>query len=247
MYSYPAPCQPPPASGEAAALELVAVHRVRLDARADVRDHLLRVAAVRRRERLPLALGAVRGVGEGDPADAAHGRVRREQVADLVLQRNCERVLGHRGLELPVGGRPAVEHDGPAERGRGCPCDPDGLGRDAIRLGGREDVAGREAPRPVDEDTDAEPLALVEGDAGQRPGLDVDRLFEAPDDPHVGVGRSPGSGGVERPVGDLAHVETVAGPPEPARVGGVGGRGRVFRAGDRTTGSRVATLAAVRR
>src|SRR5450759_3499795 len=58
---------------------------------------------------------------------------------------------------------------------------------------------------------DAKPLALVEGDARQDAALDVDRLFETPDDPHVGVGRSPASGGVERPVGDLAHSETVAG------------------------------------
>ncbi len=223
---------------EAAALQLVAVHRVRLDAGADVRDDLLGVAAVGRRERLPFALGAVGGVGERDPVDPPHRRVRGEQVADLGLKRDAERIFCHRRLESTMGRWPAVEHNGPPDRGGGRASDPDGLGRDSVRLGGREDVAGREAPRPVDEDADPESLALVDRDAGQRPALDVDRLFEAPDDPHVGVRRSPGSGGVERPVSDLAHPGTVAGVSGPPRATGRGcpppARTRLPTTGDRT-------------
>ena len=56
--------------GIAAALVLVAVDGVRLEAGADVRDHLLRVAAVARGEGLLLALRAEDGLGPGDAVDA---------------------------------------------------------------------------------------------------------------------------------------------------------------------------------
>ena len=93
----------------AAALVLVAVDRVGLEARADVRDHLLRVGAVAGGEGLPLALGAVDGLRPGDALDRVHGPVRGEEVRDLAVQRDGERVLGDGALEAaraPAGGRP---------------------------------------------------------------------------------------------------------------------------------------------
>ena len=70
-------------------------------------------------------------------------------------------------------------------------------------------MRGREPPRAVDEDANAEALGLVAQDAGQPAALDVDRLLAAADHAHVGVGRPANPGGVERPVGDLVHAASV--------------------------------------
>ena len=72
----------------APALVLVALDRVRLDARADVGDRLLGEAAVARGERLPLALGGVLRLRVGDALDLVHRLVRGEQVGDLRLERD---------------------------------------------------------------------------------------------------------------------------------------------------------------
>ena len=195
--------------GVAAALVLVAVDGVRLDPGPDVGDHLLREAAVAGGERLLLALGAVGRVGEGDPVDSAHRLVRGEQVADLLLQGDRERVLRGRGLEPAVGRWPIVEDHGPAH-GRGAgPGDPDGLGGDSIGFDARQTMRGRESPRAIDEDANAEALRLVAQDSGQPAALDVDRLLAAADDADVGVRRPAQPGGVERPVGDLVHAASV--------------------------------------
>ena len=189
-----------------AALVLVAVDRVRLDRRADVGDDLLGEAAVGRGERLPLALGGVHRLGEGDALDLGRGRVGGEEVGDLALERDGERVLLDRRLVAARGGRPVVEDDGFAQRGRRCAGDPDGLAGDAVRLGGRQDVAGGEAPRAVDEHADPEAFALAGGDAFDPAGLDRDALLEAPDDPDVRVARAEGGGRVEGAVGQVSHA-----------------------------------------
>ena len=70
----------------AAALVLVAVDGVGLDRRSDVGDGLLGQAAVGRGERLPLALGRVHRLGEGDALDLAR-RPRRRPAG----RRSCAR------------------------------------------------------------------------------------------------------------------------------------------------------------
>ena len=105
----------------------------------------------------------------------------------------------------PVRRRPVVEDDGRADRGRARPRDPDRLGRDPVGLGGRELVARREAPGPVDDHPDAEALALAAGDALDPARLDVDGLLEPPDHAHVGVRRPQGSRRVEGTAGQIAH------------------------------------------
>ena len=61
--------------------------------------------------------------------------------------------------------RAVVEGDAVAEGGRGRPGDPHGEGGDAVGLVEVQAVRGREAPRPVDEDADAEALRFARGDA----------------------------------------------------------------------------------
>ena len=92
--------------GIAPALVLVAVDGVRLDPGADVGDDLLGQAAVGGGEGLPLALGGVGRFGEGDPLDRGGGPVGGEEVGDLGLERDRERVLLERRLVRPrAGGR----------------------------------------------------------------------------------------------------------------------------------------------
>ena len=66
-------------------------------------------------------------------------------------------------------------------------------------------MRGREPPRAVDEDADAEPLALTRRDAFDPPRLDRDALLEPPDDAHVGVGRALDGGCVEGAIGQIWH------------------------------------------
>ena len=73
--------------GVAPALVLVAVDGVGLDRGADVGDDLLGQAAVGRGEGLPLALGGVRRLGEGDALDAGGRLVGGQEVGDLGLER----------------------------------------------------------------------------------------------------------------------------------------------------------------
>jgi hypothetical protein len=77
----------------APALVLVAVDRIRLDSRADVGRDLLGQTAIRRCEGLPLALGRVAGLREGDSLDACCRLIGSEQLGDLGLERDLERVL----------------------------------------------------------------------------------------------------------------------------------------------------------
>ena len=86
-----------------------------------------------------------------------------------------------------MGGRALVEPDAITEGGRACLRDPDGLRRDPIGFDGRHLRGARETPRAVDEDADAEALALPGRDALDATALDGDRFVETPDDPDVGV------------------------------------------------------------
>ena len=76
---------------------------------------------------------------------------------------------------------------------------------DAVGLGGRQDVAAGEAPRAVDEDPDAEPLALAGGDALDPAGLDGDRFVEPADDAGVRIRRAQRSGRIQGAVGQVSH------------------------------------------
>ena len=205
--------------GPAPALVLVALDRVRLDARPDVGDRLLGEAAVARRERLPLALGRVLRLRVGDALDLVHRLVRGEQVGDLRLERDRERVLDDGGLERAVGRRAIVEHDRSSEGGGRRLRDPDGLGRHAVDLGRIDAPGAREAPRAVDEDADAEPFALAAGHALDAAGLDRDRFGEAVDDPDVRVGGAPSGRGVQGPIGQVAHRRQGIRGPSPWCIG----------------------------
>ena len=216
----------------APALVLVALDRVGLHARADVGDRLLGEAAVARRERLPLALGGVQRLRVGDALDPVHRRVGGQQVRDLRFERDRERVLDDRGLERAVGGRPVVEHDRAAEGGGRGPGDADGLRGDPVDLGRLDAPRAGEAPRAVDEDPDAEALALARGDALDPAGLDRDRLGEAMDDADVGVGGAAARGGVQGP--------SRSGRASPVRVAV---HGREWASGGRPIRAAVADLA----
>src|SRR6185503_2413649 len=173
--------------GIAPPLVLVAIDRVRLDAGADMGDDLFGQAAVGRGEGLPLALRGIARFGEGDALDGGGGLVRGQEVGDLGLERDLEWVNLQRGLVATVRRRPVVELGRMAEGGGARPGDPDGLGRDAIRLGGTEHVRGGEPPGAVDEDADPKPLALARGDALHPAGLDGDALVATADDADIGV------------------------------------------------------------
>jgi len=126
-----------------------------------VGERLLGPAAVGCAERPHLALGVVAGLRERDARHGPRRVVRSEQEADLLFQRDVERILFEWRLVGAVGCRPVVEADPISEGGRAGLRDPDGVGRDPIGLAGREDARAREAPGPVDDDPDAEALALA--------------------------------------------------------------------------------------
>ena len=164
----------------APALVLVALDRVGLDARADVGDRLLGEAAVARGERLPLALGRVLRLRVGDALDLVHRLVGGEEVGDLGLERDLERILGDRRLERALGRRAIVEDDGPAKGRGGGPGDADGLGGDPVDLGG---VDAREAAKPHAPSTRTRtpnPSLSPEATPSTRPDLieiDLERLW----------------------------------------------------------------------
>ena len=126
--------------------------------------------------------------------------------AILRLERDREGVLDDRRLERPVSRRSIVEDRRPAQRRGAGAGDPDGFGGHAVRLGGGQDVRRGEAPRAVDEDADTEALALTRSDALDPAGLDRDALLEPSDDADVGVSRTQRRGGVEGPIGHVAHA-----------------------------------------
>ena len=189
-----------------ATLVLVAFDGVRLDRRADVGDDLLGEAAVGGGEGLPLALGRVHRLGEGDALDPVGRVVRFEEVADLAIERDLERVLLDRRLEAALGRWPVRQHDRLAHGGRRRPGDPHGLAGDAVGLGGGQDVARGEAPGTVDEDADPEAFALARRDAFDPSRLDRDALVEPPDDADVRVARAEGRGRVEGAFGQVSHA-----------------------------------------
>ena len=158
-------------------LVLIAVDGVGLDARPDMGDDLLGQAAVGRGERLPFALRRIARLGEGDALDPRGRLVRGEQVGDLGLERDSERVLLERRLVAAMGRWPIVEAGLVAERRRARPGDPNGFGGDPVGLRRRQHVRGGEAPCPVDQDWDAEPLALSGRHALDASGLDRDALL----------------------------------------------------------------------
>src|SRR4029079_14131650 len=88
---------------------------------------------------------------------------------------------------------------------RGCAGDPDGLAGDPIGFGGAEVARAREAPRPIDEDPDPEPLALAGCDALDAAGLDGDRFVESANDADVGVARTELDGRIEGAVAQVTH------------------------------------------
>jgi hypothetical protein len=184
---------------------LVALDRVGLDAGPDVGEGLLRPTAVGRRERPGLALGVVAGLGERHAVHAPGGLVGAEKVADLLLERDAEGILRDRSRERAMGRRSIVEHDPVAQRGRGRPGDPDGVGGDAIRLGGGEDRGAGEAPAAIDKDPDSETLALPGRDAFDAATLDGDRLLTTVDGADVGIAGAELKGSVEGSLTQVAH------------------------------------------
>ncbi len=188
------------------ALVLVAIDRVRLDRRTDVGDGLLGVAPVRRRECLPFALRRVHRLGERDALHPRRGLVCRQEVADLALERDLERILLHRRLVRAVGGGPVVEDRRDAQGGRARAGDAGRLGGHGIGFLEREDVTAREAPRPVDEDADTEALALAGRHAFDASGLDGDQFIEAADDAHIRVPRAQERGRIEGAIGQVSHA-----------------------------------------
>ncbi len=189
----------------APSLMLVALDGVGLDARSDVGERLLGVAAVGRGERLPLAPGVIAGLGERDALRPCRRAIRREEDPDLLLERHRERVLQDRRLVCAVGGRPIVEPDAVTQRGRRRTGDPDRLARDPIRLRRGHAAGAREAPGAVDEDAKPKSLGLARCDALDPPGLDRDPLLAPADQPHVRIGGPELGGGVEGSVGLVAH------------------------------------------
>ena len=165
--------------GPAPSLQFVAVDGVGLDARADMGRRLLGEAAITGGEGLPLPLRAVRRLGVGDAGDPVHRLVGGQEVADLRLEGHREWVLDDRCLEGAVGRRSIVEDDRSAQGGGRGPGDADRLGGDPVDLDRVEPMGRGEAPGPVDEDTDAEPLALAGGDAFDPSGFHRDRLVES--------------------------------------------------------------------
>ena len=192
--------------GIAPALVLVAVDGVRLDARADVRDHLLGVAAVARGERLLLALGAE----DATPSRRCPSTRRRASSAASrspilrssgtangssttgVSYRPCAggRSSSRTRLRMAVALAFAIRTASPATRSASSSA---------------QVMARGEPPGPVHEDADAEPLVLAAGHALEAPGLDRDGLLELPDDADVGVRRAKGSGRVEGTAGQIPH------------------------------------------
>jgi hypothetical protein len=82
--------------GVAAPLHLGIAHRVRLDRGADVGDRLLGLGTVGVGERLPLALRVVAGFRERDALHGRHPAVCVEQLGNLAIDRDAERVLPDR-------------------------------------------------------------------------------------------------------------------------------------------------------
>ena len=185
---------------------LVAVDRVRLDGRADVGDDLLGQAAVGRGEGLPLALRGVDGLGEGDALDRGCRLVRGQQVGDLGLERDLERILGQRRLVVPVRRRAIIEDGRASERGGARPGDPDGLAGDTVGLGDGQDVRRGEAPGAIDQDAHAEALALSGGDPLDPSGLDRDAFVTPPDDADVRVARAQHRGRIKGAIGEFLHA-----------------------------------------
>jgi hypothetical protein len=127
-----------PIVGVAAPLVLVAIDGVGLKAAAGVGDQLLDIAAVGRREDLVLALRGIERLGEREALHTPQGLIGREEIADLRLERDRERVLLDRRLVAPRGRRPIVEQGGIAQRGRRRAGDAHGLGGDPVGVGGRQ-------------------------------------------------------------------------------------------------------------
>ena len=140
------------------------------------------------------------------PFDAPGGSSACDEVADLGLERELERVLGDRRL---VASRWRAV-DRPARPAR-LSAVADAL---AIRTASAptrsasvevQRVRGGEAPRAVDQDPDAEALRLAHRDALDPAALDRDRLVPAADDAHVGIARPELRGRVEGAVSQVSH------------------------------------------
>ena len=133
-----------------------------------------------------------------------------QQVPDLALERDGERVFLDRRLVAAMGRWTWGEVGRLAQRRGARTGDPHGLGGHAIGLIEAQDVAAGEAPGAIDDDADAEPLALVRGDALDATGLDRDRFIEAANDPRVGVSGAEGRGGIECALGEVSHQDRPA-------------------------------------
>ena len=93
-----------------------------------------------------------------------------------------------------------------AQRGRAGAGDPDRFGGDPIRFRRGQDVRCGEAPGAVDEDANAESLALARGDALDPAALDRDALLEPPDDADVGVSGAPRGCRIESAKRQVSHA-----------------------------------------
>ena len=172
---------------------------------------LLGEAAVAGGERLPLALGGVEGLGQGDALRPRSSRGRRRGG-----RRSCARAGPRTGPPRPA----SRSGRGPAGRSSSTT----GLRRAvalafAIRTASAATRSASAVVRwwlaakpqaPSTSDADAEPLALARLDALDAGGLDVDRFLEPPDHAHVRVAGAQGGGRVEGTVRQIAHWPRVA-------------------------------------
>ena len=141
------------------------------------------------------------------PLTPAARLVRGEQVGDLRLEGDLERVLLERRLVAPVRRRAVVEH-GRVAQGRGArPGDPDRLGGDPVGLGrGQHGASDAKPHAPSTRTRTPKPSLSPEATPSTRPVLIAIALVAAPDDADVGVRRAPGGGRVEGAVGEVSHA-----------------------------------------
>src|SRR5204862_6895998 len=84
--------------GVAPPLMIVTLDRVGLDARSDVGEGLFGPAAIGRREGPRLALGVVARLGERQALHLTGDLIGGQQMSDLLLERNRERIFLDGGL-----------------------------------------------------------------------------------------------------------------------------------------------------
>ncbi len=191
-----------------AALHLAVPHRLGLDAAPGLVEGLLDVRALARAEQLPLAPDLGRGAGGPEALDRPHGRLGAEQQVDALAEGHRERVdLDRRPVAPPLRGHRGQPDVGLLDEGGG-PGEGHGLGGDAVRLGGAQDLRGGEPPGAVGDRAHAEARRVRPGDRVEVAVPDQEVLGLALDEPRVGVARP-------------ADRRRVEGAGEPGRGSGV--------------------------